>query len=67
MTVGVGAAPDIIHARGVRADPTHDPESFGHKDLSLVLFETGFCKDLGCQYKLNNPTEKYHPLLCALR
>ena len=29
---GVGAAPDIIYARGVPADPTPDLDSFDRKD-----------------------------------
>jgi hypothetical protein len=36
-------------------------------DFSLVLFEIGFCRDLGLRDKRTKKTEKYHPLLCALR
>ena len=67
MAAGMGAAPDIIYARGVLADPTPDLDSFDRKDCSLFLFEIGFCMDLGLHDKLAKKTEKYHPLLCALR
>ena len=53
--------PDIIYARGVHADPSPDIVSFNHKVCSLVLFEIGLCKDLGCHKKL-----KYSPLVTAL-
>jgi hypothetical protein len=68
MAAGVGAAPDIIYARIAPADPTPDLDSFDRKDdCSLILFEIGFCRDLGCHDKLAKKTEKYHPLLCAFR
>ena len=67
MAVGAGATSDIIYARGVPTDPTLDPEFFACKNRSLVLFEIGFCRDLGCQEKLTNKTDKYNPLLYALR
>ncbi len=49
------------------ADPSPDLESFDRKDRSLILFEIGLCRDLGLHNKLAKKTEKYHPLLCALR
>ena len=64
---GAGAAPDIIYARIVPADPTSDYDSFDRKDYSLVLFEIGFCRDLDLHEKRTKKTEKYRPLLCALR
>jgi hypothetical protein len=67
MAVGAGAAADIIYARGVPGDPSPDPASFDRKDCALVLFELGFCRDLGCQDKFTKKIEKKHPLLCALR
>ena len=67
MATRMRAAPDIIYARGVPVDPTPDPHSFDRKDCSLILFEIGFYRDIGCQDKLKKKTEKYHPLLCALR
>jgi hypothetical protein len=56
---GAGAAPDIIYARGESTDPTPDPDSFDRKDCFLILFEIGFCRDLGCHDKLTKKTEKY--------
>jgi len=51
----------------VPVDPSPDPASFDRKDCALIFFEIGFCRDLGCQGKLTNKIEKYHPLLYALR
>ena len=65
MAAGAGAAPDIVYARGVPADPSSD--AFNKKDCSLILFEVGFCRDLGCHEKYTQKTEKYLPLLTALR
>ncbi len=62
-----GTAPAIIYARGVLADPSPDPDSFDDKNYSLILFEIGFCKNLGLQDERTNKTEKYNRLLCALR
>jgi hypothetical protein len=45
----------------VSVEPTPDPDPFDRNDCSLILFEIGFCKDLGCQEKLIKKTEKYHP------
>jgi len=67
MAAGVGAAPDIIYAWGVLADPTRDLYFFDRKDCSLILSEIGFCRDLGCHDKLFKKIEKSHPPLCALR
>ena len=67
MATGVGAAPDIIYARGVPADPTPDLDSLNRKDCSLILFEIGFFRDLGFHEKHAKKTEKFHSLLCAFR
>ncbi len=64
---GAGAAPDIIYARGVPADPTMDSDSFDRKNCSLILFEIGFCRDVGLHDKRRKNAEKYNRLLCALR
>ncbi len=60
-------APDIIYARGVPADPSPEIDSFNRKDCSLILFEVGFCRDLGCHKKREEQTDKYNPLLTTLR
>jgi hypothetical protein len=67
MAAEAGAAPNIIYARRLPIDPSPDPASFNRKDCLLVLFEICFCRQLGCQDKLSKKTEKYYPLLCALR
>ncbi len=66
MVAGGGAAPGIIYARGVPANTTPYIDSFDRKDYSRILFEVGFCKDLGCHKKLAENTGKYYPLLCAI-
>jgi len=67
MSAGEGTAPDIIYVQRRPVELTIDPGSFDRKDCSLILFEIGFCRDLGCHDKLADKTDKYHPLLCALR
>jgi hypothetical protein len=42
MTTGAGAAPDIIYARGVSADPFPEIDPFNHNDCPLIFFEIGF-------------------------
>jgi hypothetical protein len=58
MAAGVGAAPDIIYARGVPADPSLDFNALNRMDCTLVLFEVGFCKDLDCHQKYTEKTDK---------
>jgi hypothetical protein len=67
MAAGAGAAPDIVYARGVPADSSSDMDAFNRKDCSLILFEVGFCRDLGCHEMYIQKTDKYLPLLTALR
>jgi hypothetical protein len=67
IAAGAGAAPDIVYARGVPANPASDLNDFNKKDCTLLLFEVGFCRDLGCHEKYKQKTDKYLPLLTALR
>jgi hypothetical protein len=67
MAAGAGVAPDIIYARGVPANLSPEIDSFNRKDCSLILFEVGFCRDLGCHKKRKEKTVKYNPLLITLR
>ena len=67
ITAGAGAAPDIIYTRGEPADPSPGIDSFNRKGCSLILFEIGFCTDLGCHKKLKEKTDKYNPLMTTLR
>jgi len=66
LAAGARAAPDIIYARGVSADPSLDFDTFNRKDCALILFEVDFCRDLGCHQKYTEKTDKYLPLLTAL-
>jgi hypothetical protein len=45
MATGAGAAPDIIYARGVPADPSLDFDAYNRKNFTLILFEVGLCRD----------------------
>ncbi len=67
MAASAGASPDIIYARRVPADPSPELDNFDRKDCYLILFEIGFCKGLGGHEKLAEKTDKYNPLICALR
>ncbi len=68
MSARAGAAPDIIYARGVPAEPSPDIDSFNRKDCSLIVFEIGFRRNLGCLKKLKvKKTEEYNPLVTTLR
>ncbi len=67
MAAGAGAASDIIYARGVPTDPSPGIDSFNRKVFSLIFFESGFCKDLGCHKKFKKKTDKYNPLVTTLR
>jgi hypothetical protein len=67
MAAEAGAAPDIIYARGVPADPSPGIDSFNRKDCTLIFFEIGFCKDLGCHKKLKEKIDKFNPLVSTLR
>ena len=58
----VEAAPDIIYAQEVPADPTTDLNSIDLKDCYLILLEIGFCRDLGCHDKLTKKSEKFQSL-----
>ena len=67
IAVDLEAAPDIIYARGEPADPSLDFDAFNMMDCTLILFEVGFCRDLGCHQKYTEKTDKYLLLLTALR
>ncbi len=64
---GHGTAPDLIYAIGVPDTRSPDPTSFDKKKCTLIISEIGFCKDLGCDAKFDKKTEKYSPLIAALR
>jgi hypothetical protein len=63
---GHGTAPDHIYARGVPKTPSPDPTSFDKKLCTLIIVEIALCKDLGCDVKFDEKTEKYYyPLIIA--
>jgi hypothetical protein len=64
---GHGTTPDLIYARRVPNTPSPDPTCFNKKQCTLILVEIGFYKDLGCDVKFDKKTEKYSPLIAALR
>ncbi len=64
---GHGTSPDLIYARGVPNTPSLNPTSFNKKQCTLVIIEIGLCRDLGCDIKFKEKTEKYSPLIAALR
>jgi hypothetical protein len=51
----------------VLADPSPEIDSFNRKACSLILFEVGFCRDLGYHKKIKEKTDKYNPLVTTLR
>ena len=62
IAAGVGAAPtSSMPDQGVPVDPSPEIDSFNRKDCSLILFEIGFCRDLGCHKKLRKKTNKCNP------
>ena len=64
---GHGTTPDLIYARGAPDTPSPDPTSFDRKQCALIIVEIGLCIDLGCNMKIDKKTEKYSPLIAALR
>jgi hypothetical protein len=50
----------------VPADPSPDIDSFNRKDCSLIHFEIGFYRDLGCHKMLKEKTDRYNPLVTTL-
>jgi hypothetical protein len=64
---GHGTAPDLIYARGVPDSPSPDPTSFDKKLCTLIIVEVGFCRDLGCEEKLEAKIIKYAPFIAALK
>ncbi len=64
---GHGTSPNLIYARGIPETPSPDSTSFDRKECTLIIFEIGFCKDLGCDVKSDKKTEKYSPLIAALK
>jgi hypothetical protein len=64
---GHGTVPDLIYARGVPNTPSPDPTTFDRRQCTLILVEIGFYRDLGCDIKFDEKTEKYSALIAVLR
>ena len=64
---GHGTAPDLIYARGVPHISSPDPSTFDRTKCNLILIEIGLCQDLGCQKRLQEKTDKYTPLVIAIK
>ena len=64
---GHGTAPDLIYARRVPDTPDPGQTNVDKKTCALILTEIGFSRDLGYDKKHTEKTEKYSPLVAALR
>jgi hypothetical protein len=59
MATGAGAVLNNVYARrGVSADHTLNPDSFDLKNCSLIIFKTGFGRDLGYNDRLDEEAIK---------
>jgi len=74
----MGRDPNVVRSRTWHSTgphirkrgPRHSlprPDLFYRKQCTLIIVEIGFCKDLGCDVKFDKKTEKYSPLIVALR
>jgi hypothetical protein len=57
----------LIYARGVPDTPDPGLTNFGKTSCTLILVEIRFSRDLGCDKKHAEKTEKYSPLIAALK
>jgi hypothetical protein len=62
-----GTAPDLIYVRGVPDTPDPGHTNFDKKTCTLILIEISFSRDLGCDKKHTEKTDKYSSLVAALR
>jgi hypothetical protein len=60
---GHGTAPDLIYARGISDAPDPSQTNFDNKLCTLILIEIEFSRNLGCDKKFAEKTEKYSPLV----
>ncbi len=59
--------PDLIYARGVPDSPSPDPTTFNKRLCTLIIIGVRFCRDLGCDTKLEAKTAKYAPVIALKR
>jgi hypothetical protein len=64
---GHGTAPDNIYARAVPTISNAELSNANKKLCTLIQVEVGFWRDLDCDNKLTKKTEKYSPLIAALK
>jgi hypothetical protein len=62
-----GSTPDFVYAKGVPETLDTGQTNFDKKSCILILIEIGFSRDLGCDNKHAEKTEKYSPLVAALQ
>ena len=55
---GHGTAPNIIYAKIIPATPDPDLNNVNKMRFTLILVEVEFCRNLGCDNKLTEKTEK---------
>jgi hypothetical protein len=64
---GHGIAPDLIYVRGAPAFLNMDQTTINKKLCTLIRIEVGFRRDLGCDKKHVEKTDKYSPLIMFLK
>jgi len=64
---GHGTTPDLIYAKGVLDTPDPGQTNVNEKSCILILIEIEFSRNLGCDKKHAEKTEKYSPLVAALQ
>jgi hypothetical protein len=64
---GHGTAPDLIYARGIPDTPDPGRTNLDERTCTLIIIDVGFSRDLGCDKKHTEKTEKYSPLVAALK
>jgi hypothetical protein len=62
---GLGTTPNLIYARGVPEAPDPGQTIFDKRTCILILIEIKISRDLGCDKKHTEKTDKY-PLVAAL-
>jgi len=64
---GHGTTPDLIYAGGVPDTPDPGHAIFDKKACTPFFLEIGFSRDLGCDKNHTEKTEKFSPLVTALK
>ena len=62
-----GTTPNLVYARGVPCPPDPGLTNFDKTSCTLILVEIDFSRDLGCDKKHVEKTEKYSPVVAALK